>query len=258
MKKKFKDGQINVTLSQDLKEVINVSIRGNSYEDLFVAAKYKNALDFAYKKSTQSVLNIMCLIGQRSDRRFDFFQSFDLQVVTDFINSMNYDIVQVFHPHSDVVTGMIKNSIALPPTQYIKKALEDFEECGTIVSPDAGAYKNVKVWAEELGVDVVAANKIRVDGEPKIEFSANVEGKNLLIVDDLADGGRTFVALAKELKEKGASEVRLYVSHGMFHYGFDELKDHISRVYCTNSYRTIEDDYVTQFKIIEEEKDGNS
>jgi ribose-phosphate pyrophosphokinase len=253
--KKFKDGQINVSLSKEIKGVMEVAIRGNTYEDLFVAAAYKNAIDFSYKKETQTVLNIMCLIGQRSDRRFGFFESFDLQVVTDFINSLNYDIVQVFHPHSEAAIGMIRNSIALSPLKYIEKSLEDFEDCSTLVSPDAGAYKSVKEYAELLGVDVVAANKIRVNGEPKIEFASDVKDKNLLIVDDLADGGRTFVALAKELKAQGANEVRLYVSHGMFHYGFDEIKKEIDHVYCSNSYRDIEDDFVTQFQVIQNGKD---
>ena len=71
-----------------------------------------------------------------------------------------------------------------------------------------------------------------------------------MIVDDLADGGRTFKQLAQALKEQGAERVSLYVSHAQFNFGFVELKDSIDHIYCTNSYKDIEDDFVTQFKVI--------
>ena len=71
-----------------------------------------------------------------------------------------------------------------------------------------------------------------------------------MIVDDLADGGRTFKFLAEELKNQGAAKVFLYVTHAQFNYGFDELKETIDHVYCTNSYKDIEDGFVTQFKVI--------
>jgi len=77
-----------------------------------------------------------------------------------------------------------------------------------------------------------------------------VTGKDCLIVDDLADGGRTFKYLAEALKKQGASKVYLYVTHAQFNYGFEELKETIDHVYCTNSYKDIDDVFVTQFKVI--------
>ena len=85
---------------------------------------------------------------------------------------------------------------------------------------------------------------------PKISIQADVKNRNCLIVDDLADGGRTFKLLATELKLQGARKVYLYVTHGQFHFGFEELKESIDHIYCTNSYKEIEDDFVTQFKVI--------
>lgn len=70
------------------------------------------------------------------------------------------------------------------------------------------------------------------------------------MVDDLADGGRTFNLLAAELKNQGAAKVFLYVTHAQFNYGFEELKQNIDHIFCTNSYKDIYDDYVTQYKII--------
>jgi len=62
-------------------------------------------------------------------------------------------------------------------------------------------------------------------------------------------GGRTFKFLAEALKKQGATKVFLYVTHGQFNYGFYELKESIDHIYCTNSYKDIDDDFVTQFKL---------
>jgi ribose-phosphate pyrophosphokinase len=91
---------------------------------------------------------------------------------------------------------------------------------------------------------------VRVNGVPVISIQGDVKGKECLIVDDLADGGRTFKLLAEELKSQGANKVFLYVTHAQFNYGFDELKATIDHVYCTNSFKEIDDAYVTQFKVI--------
>jgi ribose-phosphate pyrophosphokinase len=97
----------------------------------------------------------------------------------------------------------------------------------------------------------VPSNKVRVNGAPQISIQGDVKGKKCLIIDDLADGGRTFKNLAQELKNQGATAVYLYVTHGQFNYGFEELKEVIDKIYCTNSYKDIEDAFVTQFTVVE-------
>ena len=89
-----------------------------------------------------------------------------------------------------------------------------------------------------------------MDGAPVISIQGDVKDKECLIVDDLADGGRTFKFLAEALKCRGASKIFLYVTHGQFNYGFEELKGAINHIYCTNSFKNIKDEFVTQFKVI--------
>jgi len=247
--KEYKDGQVTAKVLQS--GDLEVKIQGNSYSDLFKAASIKEAWDSNPKanKSSFSSLSIACLIGQRSDRRFGENESFDLKVIANFINSMGYDEVNIFHPHSDVAIALIDNSVRLSHVEYVKQAYEA-EGKPILVSPDAGAYKSTKVLADEFGADLIPSNKVRVDGIPSISFQGDVKGKNCLIVDDLADGGRTFKQLGTVLKEQGAIRVVLYVSHGQFNFGFDELKESLDHIYCTNSFKMIENDFVTQFDII--------
>jgi ribose-phosphate pyrophosphokinase len=247
--KKFNDGQVTAKITD--RGNIDVKIRGNSYEDLFNAAAIKEAWDAenATNKNAVATLTIYCLIGQRSDRRFNKSESFDLKIITNFINTMKFDKVSILHPHSSISLALIDKSEKISHFEFVKKAYKTLEK-PILISPDAGAYKTTHEIAEKLNADLVPSNKVRINGTPVISIQGNVKGKDCLIVDDLADGGRTFKFLAEELKSQGANKVYLYVTHAQFNYGFDELKESIDHIYCTNSFKDIEDKYVTQFKVI--------
>lgn len=247
--KKFRDGQVAAKVLEN--GHLDVKIRGNSYEDLFAAASIKEAWDALHStnKTVHSTLTLFCLIGQRSDRRFNPGESFDLKVIARFINSMHFDKVKILHPHSAISLALIDNAEEISNFEFVQKA---YHAIGSpvLVSPDAGAYKTTHSIAEKLHADLIPSNKVRVNGEPEISIQGDVSGKKCLIVDDLADGGRTFKNLAAALKSQGASNVYLYVTHAQFNFGFDELSESIDHVYCTNSYRDIEHDFVTQFNVI--------
>ncbi|WP_233900802.1 phosphoribosyltransferase family protein [Tenacibaculum piscium] len=247
--KKFNDGQVTSKIIE--KGNLHVKIRGNSYEDLFRIASIKEAWDAEniLHKTATAILTIYCLIGQRSDRRFNEKESFDLKVIANFINSMGFDKVEILHPHSSISLALIDNSIEIKSYEFVKKV---YDAIGNpiLISPDAGAYKTTHEIAKKLKADLIPSNKVRIAGVPKITIQGDVKNKECLIVDDLADGGRTFNFLAKELKNQGATKVFLYVTHGQFNYGFDELKENINHIYCTNSYKDISDDFVTQFKVV--------
>lgn len=247
--KKFKDGQVTAKILE--KGDLHVKIRGNSYEDLFAIASIKEAwnAENLLNKNLTATLTIYCLISQRSDRRFEKATSFDLKVIAKFINSLQFDKVEILHPHSLVSLALIDNSVAIKNFEFVKKAY-DFIGNPVLVSPDAGAYKTTHEIAEKLNANLIPSNKVRVNGEPQITIQGNVQNKECLIVDDLADGGRTFKLLAKELKKQGATKVFLYVTHAQFNYGFEELKETIDHIYCTNSYKDIDNDFVTQFRFL--------
>ncbi|QXP79097.1 MULTISPECIES: phosphoribosyltransferase family protein [Winogradskyella] len=245
---KFNDGQVTAKIIE--KGDIHIKIRGNSYEDLFKAAAIKEAWDAENTENKTAVakLTLFCLLGQRSDRRFHKGESFDLKIISKFINAMQFDKVSILHPHSPISLALIEHSEKISHFKFVEQVYNTLDN-PVLVSPDAGAYKTTHEIAEALNADLVPSNKVRVDGMPIISIQGDVRGKECLIVDDLADGGRTFKFLAKALKEQGATKVFLYVTHGQFNYGFDELKETIDHIYCTNSFKNIEDKFVTQYKL---------
>lgn len=268
---KYPDGQIgaryigsdpSATFGRDSRiSTFTIAERINSYEDLFYIRSIADILAYKGVSGTRGYkLFIPCLFGQRSDRRFGELQSFDLKLITDVINTCGFGTVEILDPHSDVSMALINRSEKRSSFEYVKKTVNDIKERQTLpggrtgdlilVSPDAGAYKKVFEFGEKLKLEVVGANKHR-DGNGNIDllFTYDVKDKLCLIVDDLCDGGYTFLLLASALRAKGARCVYLYVTHGIFSKGFVtpqlvgiknvSLSDVLDRIYCTNSYSDI-------------------
>jgi ribose-phosphate pyrophosphokinase len=109
-----------------------------------------------------------------------------------------------------------------------------------LISPDAGAEKKIKelgnlLSSNEKKVPLLCARKVRDTLTGAIlatEIYGDVQGRDLIILDDICDGGRTFVELAKALRNQGAGDLYLYVTHGIFSKGLTELKEYFKRVYC--------------------------
>lgn len=266
----YPDGQISAKVEEFPQRI---TARTNSYEDLM----FLRSIGQVYKLyGKTAILFLPCLFGQRSDRRFESQQSFDLQLICNDINSCGFSKVLILDPHSDVSLALINNSEKISSYSFVEKAIADIrttDRANTastpnliLVSPDAGAYKKVFDYGQKLESEVVAAVKHRdLKGNVDLTFMGDVKDKDCLIVDDLCDGGYTFEVLGKKLKEQGAKRVYLYVSHGYFSKGFLKLAEVIDHIYCTNSVKDLEKtqnthpdikddrwmtDYVTQFKVL--------
>ncbi len=108
------------------------------------------------------------------------------------------------------------------------------------VSPDAGANKKTM----ELSKYFNHSNFLRADKNRNLHTGEILETvvygvipPEVIIADDICDGGRTFIELAKVLKAKGAKKVYLYVTHGIFSKGTKPLLDAgIDTIFTTNAY----------------------
>ena len=71
-------------------------------------------------------------------------------------------------------------------------------------------------------------------------YSNDLKGATCVIVDDICDGGGTFLGLATELKAKNAGELILIVTHGIFSKGLESLTSVFDKIYSTNSFSDFE------------------
>lgn len=186
------------------------------------------------KNITSMTLTLPYLPYARQDRVMSAGESLAVKVFADHLNQLGFDSVLIDDCHSDVGMAVINNVSPLPSsTSSIVGTGFD-----ALVAPDAGALKKTIKLAKELGIkEVIRADKIRDVESGEItgtEVFGEVTGKNLLISDDICDGGRTFIELAKVLKERGAANIHLHVTHGIFSKGksvFDGLIDKVTSTY---------------------------
>ncbi len=173
-------------------------------------------------------------------------ESHSLRAFADIINNLNFERVTIIDPHSDVAGAVINNVKIISQLDVINK-FEKFHVVmrgnPVIVSPDAGANKKTSSIAAYFGHNsFVRADKLRdlSNGQIKetIVYSDKLENKTAVIIDDICLAGGTFIALAKELKRKGAAKVILYVTHGVFNKGVEILHEGgIDSIYTTNSFK---------------------
>ena len=86
-----------------------------------------------------------------------------------------------------------------------------------IASPDMGGAKRAHAYGSKLEADVVVCYKERKKANviDKMTVIGDVDGKNVILVDDMVDTGGTLCKAAEMLKEKGAKTVRAYCTHGV-------------------------------------------
>lgn len=175
------------------------------------------------------ILHLPYIPYARQDRVMQPGQSLSIKVFAKFINSLGFDKVIVDDPHSDVSAALLDN-VQIRGQEILVAEFHD-QLAGkdvTIVAPDAGARKKAQKVADRMRLPLVEAGKVRDLKTNEITGTAifgDVKDRECVIVDDICDGGRTFIALAQALKENGAKRVILYVTHGIFSFGKQIIRD---------------------------------
>lgn len=152
----------------------------------------------------------------RMDRIEENRDVFTLKYFTQFINSLNFDRVRVFDPHSRVVPALITNCVVCSAEEYIQKTIEMIDKDGDLCAffPDVNAAKK---YAGMTGLDSCYAIKTRDWSSGKIISTFTVTDKDLLgrpviIIDDICSSGETIRLAAEKLKETH-KKIYVYCSH---------------------------------------------
>ena len=216
--------------------ISSVLVRPNSMTDFVAAMFWIDA--WVWRGGNVPNLVLPFVPGARQDRmnhEGDFL--FTAKSVANMINARNFPKVIVVDPHSEVVSALI-NNCEVVPSNMVADLLKK-EDYAAVVSPDAGAEKRATSFAKNLGKPVIHAWKTRnvadgsISGFGHEPIAPSIKGK-LLIVDDICDGGGTFLGLEKELRKAGY-KADLFVTHGIFSKGTKSLTKVFENVFTTDS-----------------------
>lgn len=222
----------------------DITLNWESNDDLINLALLVDAVRRKYNNEVELSLTIPYFPYARQDRVCNPGESLSVKVIADIINAMGFARVYVIDPHSDVVGAVLNNMVQMDNFNNVQQATFRLTKGGVevaLVSPDAGANKKVMGYAKQkpFPLKVIRADKTRDVSTGKITgtvvYSEHLGNVNLLVVDDICDGGGTFIPLAEELRKITDGTVSLFVTHGIFTKGIDIVVDAYDNVFVVNN-----------------------
>ena len=173
----------------------------------------------------------------RQDRVALAGEALSIRVFADLINAQGYDEVEIWDPHSNVTAALLDRVCIVHACEFVQQI--DLNDC-VVLAPDHGAAKRAYACAQTLHAPFAIAQKHRDVQTGDITHTSVSDSlpqsANVLIVDDICDGGRTFIELAKVLKNQTSGRIHLYVTHGIFSKGFRVFEGLIDTIYVANSW----------------------
>lgn len=248
----FSGGEPHIRIEPFEANEVIITHRINSFNDLGLLCIAVDAVQRLGVKTIDLILPYFP--AARQDRLMTEGESLSVKVYADIINNFNLRSIKIFDPHSEVTAALLNNCTVIENYTFVKKVVEQIEGDFILISPDAGASKKIfKLAANLKHSNVLECGKKRDTLTGKLSGftvpTEDLENTTCLIVDDICDGGGTFIGLAKELKDKNAGVLFLAVSHGIFSKGTDELNNIFTKIFTTDSVQEIVDEQIHQIKL---------
>lgn len=235
----FNDGSIRVTLPEmniDLEHrYCEITAFIENLDDLSIIAQIKDIITRLSKAPRIFSLTITSTSYTRYDRVMlnNQTDAFGAKVFADLVNGLGFNFVNLFDCHSKVMLDLLNNSVNIGQDDLVQDTLysySDFIGDYNIIAPDKGA-------AVKLNNPAMIFDKVRnlatgeITGMQIIHDDSDVS-KEYLVIDDICEGGRTFIEVAKLFKEKKDASINLYVTHGIFSNGaIEKLLQYYSKIY---------------------------
>ena len=241
--------QIQENLEADTR--VMITIRPQNFHDMGSMLLAVDALKRMGVKELELLLPYFP--GARQDRVMVSGEPLTVKVYADLINAQGFQKVSIYDPHSEVTSALLNQVAVISNHEFVKKCIGDKKDY-LLISPDGGALKKIYKVSQFLGgVPVIECSKIRDVKNGQLTgftvYSDDLKNKPSFIVDDICDGGGTFLGLAEKLKEKNAGPIYLIVSHGIFSKGFSELEKQFAGIFSTDAFSTIENPALNQIKL---------
>lgn len=259
----FPGGEPHVEILGDERDVrrsnVTIDARVGSMNDFMTAMILADAV----RRLDPAQLNLFMpyFPGARQDRPESNF-ALSVKVFAEIVNDRCFDEVQIMDPHSAVTEALLDRCKVIDHTRILARFLvESLIKTRPIglISPDAGAERKTLHYAKALGLQhVVFARKKRDPLTGKLsgfQLDKIERPGHYLIIDDICDGGGTFLGLGEEFKkQQPESALHLFVTHGIFSKGFEDLLNVFHCVGATDSFpgQTSDSRYVHHFQLIRE------
>lgn len=236
----FSGGEPHVNVVAEFDRYAHYVIRlyGGSFEDLGLALTIKNYL--SRKGAFKVDLFAPYFPGARQDRGAPFTAA----LYADIVNGAGFHRVYIVDPHSHVVVDLLERVWVIHGRELVPDELFSFHgvvnaptPTFSVIAPDEGAEHRASMVAGRFGVPLVQAHKKRdADNNFRVgEYTVDpVETDYAVVIDDICDGGGTFLALADAI-DMPQDRLRLWTTHGIYSKGTDALYSKYGMLASTDS-----------------------
>ena len=219
--RKFADGEIYIE--------INENIRGNSIFIIQSISSPANdnlmelllCIDALKRSSAKNITAVIPYFGYaRQDRKVVPRTSISAKLVSNLITKAGADRVVTVDLHAGQIQGFfdipVDNLFSTPIfARHVRKRIKSKKII--CVAPDVGGTERARALGKLLNVGLAIVDKRRPKpGQSQVmNVIGDVKNQTCVIVDDIIDSGGTIVNAAKALKQRGAKEVYVYITHGV-------------------------------------------
>jgi ribose-phosphate pyrophosphokinase len=237
---KFPDGEIGAHVLESVRGRDVFIVQSIARHPNFYLMELLILVDAMKRASARSIIAVIPYYGYaRQDRRGKEREPITAKLVADLLQRAGVTRVLTMDLHTEQIQGFfdipVDNLYARPliVEALSKQKMDEF----VVVTPDIGSIKLARSYAEALKVDLAIVDKRRVSAK-QVEMTAligDVEGKNILLVDDMCSTGGTLKTAARVCKQAGARRIWTAVTHGLF-VGKGLLEDSgIERIVMSNT-----------------------
>jgi ribose-phosphate pyrophosphokinase len=245
----FRDGEFKTKVEENIREKTCFFIHDSSLSpgEWLTRLEFANyAMKYA---SAHAVIDVIpYMLFSRQDRKDESRVAISAKVVADAI-SMYADRVITVDLHAPQIQGFygipLDNLYSAP---FVSKKIfsehpDMLSENFVVMSPDAGGAGRAKSFINEIikdhnfTPDLVVGYKQRPRAGEISDYRilGDVAGKDVMIIDDILDSGKTLITASENLKAKGAKKIYAYVTHSIFTKGMNPLKAHFEKIFVSNT-----------------------
>lgn len=248
-KSNFPDGTLNIHVPKVSDSICNIVWKYESDAEIF---ELQCIVDNIKKQGSEVILSLPYIPNARMDRIKDVTEVFSLKSFAKILNNMGFKAISVADPHSQAASLLIDNMIVTQPIQNAFH-FEGFPKFDMYFFPDEGAHKKYAEFLTDKPYAFGIKDRDWTTGQIRglDIYGESVQGKEVLIVDDICSKGGTFYHSAIKLREMGAKNINLWVTHCENSITEGELlkTDFINKIFTTNSICSVEDPKLTIYKI---------
>lgn len=214
---KFSDGEFAVSYEESIRGK-NVFLVQSTFPNSDNLMELLLMIDAAKRASARHIIAVIPYFGwARQDRKDKPRVSIGAKLVADLLSCAGIDRLITMDLHADQIQGFFNvpvdhlyaSGVILPYLQSLK--LDNL----VIASPDVGGSKRANTYAKYLGCPLVLCNKTRARANEveSMQIIGDVNGKNVVLIDDMVDTAGTITKAADVMKAAGALSVRAMASH---------------------------------------------